>query len=253
MVDEPSDDAKPVIWRVAPREPALRALDLHLWRVPLAGQPQERLGALLSTDEQAQADRYHRNRDRRRFIVRRAALRLILSRYLCRAPQTLRWRPSADGKPALVEDGNVRFNCSHSDELALIAVACGEEVGIDIERIIAARIDRLVAQRHFAPDELAALEALPPELWPRGFFNGWTRKEAYLKARGVGLALPPESLSVSLTPGQPARLLRVADSGVAEGTWSLYSLAPAPGYVAAAAIAGQGHILTGFQWQVEKA
>jgi 4'-phosphopantetheinyl transferase len=162
---------------------------------------------MLAPAERARAGRYRFARDRDRFIVRRGVLRALVARRLGCAPAAIRFACGECGKPSL-ERSDLRFNASHSRGMALYVFARGFEVGCDLER----RDPRLAAERVaeciFSPAELRALRELAPALRTAAFFNGWTRKEAYLKARGCGLSQPPDSVEVSLAPGDPALLLR---------------------------------------------
>src|SRR5207249_8265351 len=149
-------------------------------------------------------------RARDRFIVGRAVLRLILAGYVHELPRRLRFDYGPHGKPALAHDGKphaTHFNVSHSQGLAVYAITRGKEIGIDIEYVCPARSIDAVAETAFSPWELAALQSLPPDRRQIAFFTCWTRKEAYLKARGEGLSLPLEQFDVSLAPGEPAALL----------------------------------------------
>ena len=196
-----------------------------------------RLAGTLADDERCRARRFRLERDRRRYIVRRAILRELLSRYLGIAPARVRLRTGPFGKPCVAE-GDLRFSLSHSRGLALYAVARGLEVGCDLEfrdpRLACGR----VAERFFSPPELHVLRSLPAERWAEGFFNGWTRKEAYVKARGLGLSLPLDSFAVTLAPGEPAALLHGCDG------WSVRALEPAPLYHAAVVARGDDWSLT---------
>src|SRR5262249_6058087 len=148
---------------------------------------------------------------RGRFIVGRATLRAILGRYLARRPSELAFRYGEFGKPDLdVPQGAdaIRFNMAHSHGRAALAVAVGRELGIDLEQERPIHdADRIVA-RFFSAAECRVYAGLPDDQKPAAFFRGWTRKEAYLKATGLGLALPLDSFDVSLAPGDPPRLLR---------------------------------------------
>jgi 4'-phosphopantetheinyl transferase len=185
----------------------------------------------LGIDERERASRFRFGKDRRRFIVRRGVLRSLLARRLGCAASAIRYSYNEFGKPS-VPASDIRFNVSHSHSIALYAIADGVEVGCDIERVDSDLDIEAIAERFFAPQEISMLHSLPDHLRHAGFFNCWTRKEAYLKCRGCGLSEPPDSCVVSLAPGEPAALLAGAD-GV-----SLSSLETAPGYRAALAIEG---------------
>jgi 4'-phosphopantetheinyl transferase len=222
-----------------PKEfPDLGRDQIHVWRVPL-NQNLERipgLTELLSTDEQTRADRFHFEKDRNQFIEARAALRLLLSQYLNVAPQRLTFSPGSHGKPALANgpsNNGLRFNLSRRDGLALIAVAFDREIGVDVELVVPDLPIFEVAEVSFSERELATLRSLPESLQPAGFYNCWTRKEAYVKARGEGLSFPLKQFDVSLVPGDPARLLEVRGSDTEVDRWTLQELSVGDAHVAA--------------------
>jgi 4'-phosphopantetheinyl transferase len=226
-------------WPPPPNPVSLNGGEVHVWRVRLdvPTAEVEGLRALLTPDEQARAARLLFEGDRRRIIAARGTLRMILGRYLDAPPDSLRFCYTSHGKPALAgEMESLCFNISHSADLALIAVARERAVGVDIERIRPDVADEQLARRFFSPPEVAALLALPREDRQQGFFSCWTRKEAYIKARGEGLSIPLDQFQVSLAPGEPPALLGVQGDDPAR--WSLYDLRPGPGYVAALAVEG---------------
>jgi 4'-phosphopantetheinyl transferase len=205
---------------------------------------------LLSADEAQRAARYGFARDRRRFVVARATLRILLGRYLNLEPGRVRFCYGTHGKPALDAlqcEGDLRFSLAHSEDLALYAIASGREVGVDLEWVRPLADLRQIAETFFSARERAALFELEPAHRPEAFYACWTRKEAYLKARGEGLALPLDQFDVSLAPGEPARLLGVRGDPRERQRWSLHALAPAAGCVAALAV--EGHRWKLGRWQ----
>jgi 4'-phosphopantetheinyl transferase len=217
--------------------------EVHIWaaRLDLGTPALQALRATLSPDELARAERFVFRRDRERFVAARGTLRAVLANYAGIPPGALVFDYSAFGKPVLRGGGTLRFNLSHAGEIAVIGIVHGREIGVDVEAIRPAFAGEEIAARFFSPAEVAALRALPPEQQAIGFFNCWTRKEAYIKALGEGLSHPLDSFDVSLAPGEPAALLAVRGAPAVE--WSLHTFVPAPGYVAAAAVAGRGHRL----------
>jgi 4'-phosphopantetheinyl transferase len=213
--------------------PPLGVNELHLWRVCLSDlAPKVReLRLLLSKEEQARSDRYVRPADVVKFMVGRAVLRLILAQYLGLEPGEIMISTGKFGKPHICKSFNINyltFNLSHSGEVCLVAVSHAREIGVDVEKL---RDDVLVedlATRYFSAEEVAELQALPIALRRLGFFLCWTRKEAYVKAKALGLQIPLDRFSVSLTPGQPAEI-----RGAEAGGWTILSFEPRPGYVAA--------------------
>jgi 4'-phosphopantetheinyl transferase len=200
-----------------------------------------RLLSHLERDERARADRFVSARDRGRFVVGRAFLRMLLARHVGVPPGDLRFRYDTYGKPALTgADRGVRFNLAHSDALAVCAVGegCGE-IGVDIERVRPIADAGSVSRAFLSPGELGRLAALPEPARLRAFYEAWTRKEALLKALGCGLNRPLVDLEVSFGPGEPARLLRsLSDPGEVE-RFSLHAFEPESGYMGAVALAGR--------------
>ncbi|HET7848160.1 MAG TPA: 4'-phosphopantetheinyl transferase superfamily protein [Pseudolabrys sp.] len=186
----------------------------------------ERLLALLGDEEIERAQRFRTHTDRRRYVARHAGLRVLLARYLSVPPPSLSFCTNAFGKPFLA-GGDLHFSLSHSAGAALVAIARGRELGCDMERRDPAFPALDVAEAFFSPFESRCLRELDASLQLEAFFNCWTRKEAYIKARGCGLSIPLDSFDVSLAPGEPARLL----SGCAG--WSVQSFEPMTGFHAA--------------------
>ena len=187
----------------------------------------KRYASWLDIAERERAARFRHDRDRNRFVARRGELRELLGHDLGVAPEAVRLAEDGHGKPVLLDDPELRFNLSHSNGRALIATARGGAIGCDIEWRNPELACPKVARRLFAPAEYEALIALPPEQWVAGFYNCWTRKEAYVKALGLGLSYPLHAFTVSVAPGKPARFTSE------ETGWTLSSFEPAPGYQAA--------------------
>jgi 4'-phosphopantetheinyl transferase len=229
-------------WRPAPHELGLDDSEVHAWRVSLSLAAPE-IGALrsrLSRDELARADAFQFEHHRDGFIAAHAALREILGRYLGAAPDRLELAYNAYGKPELpaASAGGIQFNLAHSGAWALVAVSRFRPVGIDLERVRPLRdIDQL-ARNTFSARELASYEALPQEGRQLGFFACWTRKEAMIKAWGVGLSIPLHAFDVSVEPGVPAKLLGTRLEACDAHAWRLEDLRPAAGYIGALAARG---------------
>jgi len=253
QVQEIPEKASPYSWRPPPVALELQNDEVHVWRATLdlpIGQVWGLLN-LLSADERRTAERFHFQTHRNRYIIGRGLLRTILSRYLNSAPGRLRFCYGPYGKPSLVEaygEETLSFNVSHSRDLALFAVTRGRALGVDIEHVAADLASQQLAERFFSPREVAVLRTLPVHLRQEGFFTCWTRKEAYLKARGEGLMLALEQFEVSLIPGEPAALRYTQEGPQEASRWSLQDLFPGPEYVAALAVEGHEWRLSCWQW-----
>lgn len=213
----------------------------------------QQLAQTLTPDERLRVERFHFERDRQRFIVGRGILRMILGQYLGLEPGRLQFCYGPHGKPALAgtftgQTGRLCFNLAHSQNLALYAVTCEREIGVDIEYIRAISEADQITARFFSAQESAVWLSLPPDQRQAAFFNCWTRKEAYIKALGDGLAQPLAGFDVSLAPGEAAGLLSIGGDRQAAAPWSIQTLAPAPGYAAALAVKGHGWQLKCWQW-----
>ncbi|HUT18859.1 MAG TPA: 4'-phosphopantetheinyl transferase superfamily protein [Anaerolineae bacterium] len=222
---------------------SLSAKDVHIRRSWLDQPPWRvrQLAQTLSADERERADRFRFETDRMRFIVGRGTLRSILGRYLNTEPGRVQLCYGPHGKPHLREESNqatIRFNLAHSHQLAIYAFARTREVGIDLEYIRPVPRLQQIAASVFSARENALLSGLPASQQQEAFYLCWTCKEAYVKAKGLGLEHPLEQFDVSLVPGEPARLLRVESDPGDTSRWSLRWLEPAPGYVAALAVEG---------------
>lgn len=228
--------------------------DVDVWRIRL-DLPQadlKRLSSTLSADEQARAGRFYFDRDREHFIIARGALRAILGRYLNVEPHIIRFTYAEYGKPALVAELNrdsILFNLSHSHGLGLLAVSRSRELGVDLEWIRPDMASKEIAERFFSAQEVRVLRQLPADQQDEAFFNCWTRKEAYIKAKGEGLSMPLDQFAVSLAPGERAALLSTTGDPKEASRWSMRELFPGPGFVAAIVVEGDAWKLRCWEWQ----
>lgn len=187
---------------------------------------------MLSADELARAQRFVSPLHRARFVASHMGMRLVLSRYLMAPPSELEFTMGEHGKPRLVGGSGLEFSLSHSGGVALLAVADGVPVGVDVELI--RPLSENIAERFFAPPEVAALAQVPDAERVSAFYACWTRKEAFLKGVGTGISGGLDSFAVSL-PGQGEPALSDFGSGLTAG-WTLKHLAPGDGYAGAVAI-----------------
>ena len=234
-------------WAANPGQPTLALGEIHVWRANLDCEPASlrALETTLAPAEQARADRFRFPQDRNAFIATRGILRELLGKYVSRAPAELVFDYAGRGKPSLhaAPDQAIQFNVSRSHDLALLAFTSRRSVGIDVELVRPDFAATEIAQRYFSPQEIEELKSLPPQSLAEGFFLCWTRKEAYVKARGEGMQIPLNSFGVSLTPGQPARL-ESTDSA----RWSLHSITPDPRYVGALVAEGKDPRIVYLDW-----
>jgi 4'-phosphopantetheinyl transferase len=235
--------------------PDLAPDEIHIWFVPLNQNPTRipELKGILSAEERARADRFHFEKDRHQFIESRAALRHILSQYLKVEPESLTYSLTGHGKPGL-SNSDVRFNLSRRDGLALIALAKGREIGVDVE-LVRPDLDLWeIAEVSFSESELKTLRAVPQADQVAGFYNCWTRKEAFIKAIGEGFSFPLKQFDVSLTPGDPAKLLAIRQDPISPEAsaeadrWTLQEIPVPDGYAAALAFEGQPAKVTCHDW-----
>lgn len=230
------------------------AEEVHLWWVDLNASESELAVArgLLDPEEIQRAERFRFERHRRRFIMRRAQLRRLLGHYLQRDASTLRFELGERGKPRLAADqmaglpSTLEFNLSDSADVAVVGVQLDQELGVDVE-VVREMKDALAISKHFfAESEQRTLAAQPSAEVDRTFFRCWTRKEAYIKAIGKGLALPLDSFMVSMAPDEAPSFLGFVGHPGEESQWSLAHLEPRPGVFVAVAARRPGMRISGF-------
>lgn len=215
--------------------------EVHVWqaRTDVSDSVVGQLYDLLSPDERRRAHRFHFSSDRSRYVFVRGTLRSILGRYLEIPPEQITFEYGEFGKPRLGKSSeSLFFNLSHSCDLALFAFSHNHDLGVDIEFVREDVDVEQLANRFFSDDEIASLLALPSGLRVQGFFNCWTRKEAFIKGTGKGLAMPLKQFTVSQGSGESLEL--ISNNSQATSNWGLRELTADPDYVAAIAVAGHG-------------
>lgn len=215
--------------------------ELHLWFAPLAGSAAAVASSrpLLSADERTRADRFKFERDQHRFTLAHAALRQVLAPVVGIAPSALRFTAGPQGKPALHPDHccDLQFNLSHSGDWALIGFTVAHPLGVDVEAHDR-RVDAdEIVDRFFAPNERHAYHALPEPDRRAAFFRAWTRKEAYVKARGDGLGYDSARYAVDFASDASAALLSDELTPSAPAQFKLHAVPAPTGYTAACACA----------------
>jgi len=235
-------------WASPPAElPALEA-SVHVWAVRLddPGVDLERGRDWLSPAERERAARFIFDRDRRRYLVAHIALHDILSRYLPIEPAHLSFDLGPNGKPKLNQmttSSAIEFNLSHSNEMALLAIAYGREVGVDIEHVREKFGFQEVAERFFTAKEVAAMRGLPATLRRQAFFKCWTSKEAFLKAKGTGLSGALDEVEISLGSDEQVRITANVPN------WWLFEVAPIANYEAALVVANAPSPIRYYRWR----
>jgi 4'-phosphopantetheinyl transferase len=231
--------------------PRLRLLadEVHVWHATLEvdAATLAALHRLLAADERVRAGRFRFSRDRYHFVACRGLLRRLLGDYLGCDPGAVVLGEGPRGKPRLEPPrGALEFNASHSFGRALLAFARGRRLGVDLERIRADLATDGIAESSFSAGELAELRALPRAQQLDGFFNAWTRKEAFVKAVGEGVYYGLDCFDVSLAPEREPRLLHTRRDPAEAARWSLRALDAPAGFAAAIVVEGAGFAIASF-------
>jgi 4'-phosphopantetheinyl transferase len=214
--------------------------EVHLWLAKLDDRLADNVRHALSADEISRSDRFHFAKDRNHFTAARGFLRTLLSAYTGINSAELRFSYSEKGKPSLEEtqQHGLNFNLAHSHQLAIYALSRGKAIGVDLEYVKEGMAGEKIAERFFSAREIEMLNSLPVELKNEAFFNCWTRKEAYIKARGEGLSMSLDDFDVSLLPGEPAALLGNQKEPTEVTRWTMRTIPVPAGYVAALVVEG---------------
>jgi 4'-phosphopantetheinyl transferase len=214
--------------------------EIHLWLVDYETVGDERLHAayraMLNPAEKAQQTRFYFERDRLRYLVTRALVRTVLSRYAPAVdPAGWIFPTNAYGCPAIgnPQAGDLTFNLSHTHSLIVLAVSRGRALGVDVENVVAREVSIDIADRYFAPPEVAALNAVPPHAQQDRFFEYWTFKESYIKARGMGLSLPLDQFSFHFPGDRGVELSIDPELRDDPARWQLWQFRPSPAYLVA--------------------
>ena len=241
-----------MIWQQASGHPHLASQDVHIWRAFFDVWQAEipSLTSVLSTDEKERASRFYFEKDRSSSIISRSLLRILLGRYCSLDPKNIEFKYNDYGKPIFVQDNQhvpLYFNLAHSHNTVIYAFTLINSVGIDVEYMRTNIEYEQLAQHYFSPFEIAQLQAVPDTQQCKAFYAGWTRKEAYIKARGKGLSIALDLFDVTLQPDMPARLVACREEPQAVPRWSLCALPAEDQYASALALDGQYEQLHYFQ------
>ena len=218
----------------------LTAGEIHLWLTDYEEIGDEQLHAsyreLLNPAEKAQEPRFYFARDRRRYLVTRALVRTVLSRYVPEVdPREWVFSANAWGRPEIVnaEANDLSFNLSHTHSLIVLAVTRSRALGVDVENFRARQVSLDIADRYFAPQEVTALNAVPADEQQDRFFEYWTFKESYIKARGMGLSLPLDKFSFQYPDDRAVEISIDAELADDAARWQFWQFRPRPEYMVA--------------------
>lgn len=215
--------------------------EVHIWKAFLTAEPSQvaSFSETLSEDELQRADRFRLKKHRDRFVIARAILRNILGRYLNKDPHELRFQYGPQGKPALdlttAKASNICFNLSHSADCLVVALSDGMELGIDVEKIQHSFVNERIVREVFSAREQVNYYSSDKASQTKIFFDGWTRKEAYLKARGIGLTIPLSRVEILECAEGAAQVFEGND----QSKWAVYTIGILAGYVASLVVAGK--------------
>ncbi|MBO0795320.1 MAG: 4'-phosphopantetheinyl transferase superfamily protein [Ktedonobacteraceae bacterium] len=242
------------VWMIPSGEVRLTENSVHVWRaaldVPLSSV--HHLRQALSPDEVTRAQRLYFERDRQRWIVARGLLRTLLGHYTHTDPRLITFTLNDYGKPEIAfphQKPLLRFNISHSADIVLYAFAQQRTLGVDVEYMRSPIEYDELARHSFSAYEQGVLRDLPQEQKHQAFYHCWTRKEAYIKARGLGLSLPLDLFDVSLD--NPAKLLASREHPEEARRWSMLDLAPGEGYAGALVAERSEWQISLWQWSFE--
>ncbi|MGA3092604.1 MAG: 4'-phosphopantetheinyl transferase superfamily protein [Terriglobales bacterium] len=219
----------------------LTSAEIHLWLAFYDEITEEGLHCayreLLDTAEKEQEPRFYFARDRQRYLITRALVRTVLSRYIPIHPKEWIFSTTAYGRPdianAQAREACLVFNISHTHSLIVLGVTKRRALGVDVENFRAREVSLEIADRYFAPQEVADLTATPPHQQQYRFFEYWTFKEAYIKARGMGLSLPLDKFSFHYRDDHAVAIAIAPELADDSGRWQFWQLRPASEYLVA--------------------
>lgn len=214
---------------------------VHLWKFSLLDLQhiQEELSKLLSNEELARSERFRFEKDRATFVGARANLRKLLGLYLGRKPEDIVFDHNEQGKPSVNSSSRIQFNISHSKNMIFMGFTLKHQIGVDVEFNQKQIEVPEIAKSFFSKNETEELLSLPKDEQLHAFFRCWTRKEAYIKAKGGGLSIPLDQFEVSLRKNEPACLKKITWEDDNPSAWKMKSLNLSDDYTAACIINNQ--------------
>lgn len=231
---------------------SLNSTDIHIWVVNQIHRPlaPDACRNILSPEEKYRADRFHFERDRNAFITVRTTLRFLLGKYLGREPSAVVIDYNRYGKPFISFSENhpgLHFNLSHSKNKAVLAFSSVYPLGVDLEYLRTDLDFHSIAERFFSTEEFRRVSIIPRESQVEAFFFCWTRKEAFMKAKGLGLSMDTTRFSVPLAPGEGAGVVGIPCGKVDSGVY-LYDIDAGSNYAASLAVPSRNVNISVFHW-----
>lgn len=225
--------------------------EIHVWRINFNAQlkAQRFFHDLLNPDEKDRVSKFRFAKDKRKFNISRGVLRILVGEYLEMDPQKVTFRYEKYGKPQLQHETRMKFNVSHSGDMAIIGFVKDYDIGVDIEHVKNDFNVLDLAENFFSRHEIEMLRTIPPKEQPLAFYRCWTRKEAFIKAEGSGLSFPLHEFTVSMTKDNEAKLEHTDWNPDAKHQWSMFSFKPAQNYIAALAINDSATSFKVFDWK----
>ena len=217
------------------KPPRLSKQNLHIWSLNFVVNDDafNRYHGLLSHDEKKRASKFRFYKDKRCYVVTKGVLRLLSGGYLNQDAKAITFDYGKYEKPPYKHETNLNFNVSHSGDMAIIGFVYDHTIGVDIEKIKNDFDTFDIAVNFFSKKEIAALRKIPKPQQYIAFYRCWTRKEAFIKAKGSGLSFPLDQFSVTLDSDLEANLLETKWNKKEKNNWSFHSFKPDPDYIAA--------------------
>lgn len=242
--------------KTEPGQPRLDRLtlapgDVDVWVAIVANIPDADLAApfhrILTEDERSKHAKFFFEKDRRRYLVTRSLVRYALSRYVSIRPADWRFEATSLGRPTIAnahpDVSTLAFNISHSDHVVVLAIGRDRQIGIDVEDL-GRRAPLDIADGFFSPDEARQLRSMPAAAQPQRFFDFWTLKESYIKARGKGLSLPLDQFGFDLSGDGPVTVRFDASLDDAPEHWTFWQWRPSVESLAALCIENRPGVTT---------
>lgn len=231
----------------------LEEKQLNLWKIDIASLKGEvkAYRSFLNVEELVKANSYRFQKDHDTFVITRAVLRLLLGNYLKSDPSKLHFKYGKKGKPFLDRNHtSIEFNVSHSGSMAIVGIAEGCPLGVDIEYLKQGLDFLELANDFFSDTEIQILMSLPEEQRAVAFYRCWTRKESFIKAKGIGLSYPLDAFSVSLDSDESAKLENTRMDPFEKERWKMFSFIPKENYRAAVTVDRHCRKYELFDWMV---